>query len=116
MPFLEFERGRIDYSDHGSGEPVILVHSSVSGNRQWKRLIEDLQPRFRALAPNLFGYGETTPWCVDGTQTIDDQADLIIRLAREVPGPLRLVGHSFGGAVALEAAARLGRRVSHLFL
>jgi len=94
----------------------VLIHSSVSGNRQWKRLTQALQDRFRVLAPNLYGYGETTPWQEDGTQTLADQVALIEAICDRVAGPIRLVGHSFGGSIALKAAAKLGKRVSHLVL
>lgn len=116
MPVLQHGNFRIDFSDTGTGDPVVLVHSSVSGNRQWKRLIHDLQPHFRVLALNLFGYGETSPWNEEATQTIADQAELVLRLVRDIPGPVRIVGHSFGGSVASKAAAMLGKQASHLFL
>jgi pimeloyl-ACP methyl ester carboxylesterase len=41
---------------------VVLVHGSVSGNRQWLTLTEALKDRYRVLAINLFGYGQTTRW------------------------------------------------------
>lgn len=116
MPVLQYGKLRIDFSEAGAGDPVVLVHSSVSGNRQWKRLVQDLQPHFRVLAVNLFGYGETSAWNEDATQTIADQAELVLRLVRDIPGPVRIVGHSFGGSVAGKAAAMLGKRASHLFL
>ena len=116
MPILETSGFRIDYSDAGAGTPVVLVHSSVSGNRQWNGLVQELEPHSRVLAPNLFGYGDTTAWQQDGSQTLADQANLVLRVAEQVPGRIRLVGHSFGGSVALKAAAMLGDRVSHLFL
>lgn len=116
MPILERGKLRIDFSDAGSGDSIVLVHSSVSGNRQWKRLAQDLQPHFRVIAVNLFGYGETSAWHEDATQTIADQADLVLRLVADIPGPVRIVGHSFGGSVASKAAALLGKRASHLIL
>lgn len=116
MPVLERGNLRIDFSDAGRGDAVVLVHSSVSGNRQWKRLVQDLQPHFRVMAVNLFGYGETSAWNQEAAQTIADQAELVLSLVRDIPGPVRLVGHSFGGSVAFKAAAMLGRRASHLFL
>lgn len=116
MPVLQHRNFRIDFSDAGAGDPVVLVHSSVSGNRQWKRLVQDLQPHFRVIALNLFGYGETSAWNEEATQTIADQAELVLRLVRDIPGPVRIVGHSFGGSVASKAAAMLGKRASHLFL
>jgi pimeloyl-ACP methyl ester carboxylesterase len=48
----------VDFVEAGSVGPVVmLVHSSVSGARQWRRLMEDLKDRFRVRAVNLFGYG-----------------------------------------------------------
>ena len=55
MPTLERSGLRIDYSDAGEGPAVLLVHSSASSNRQWRKLIERLSPRYRVLAPNLRG-------------------------------------------------------------
>ena len=107
---------KIDYTEDGAGEAVILIHSSVSGNRQWKRLVHELKNRFRVLAPNLYGYGETTGWQEDGTQTLANHVALIEAVCDSVLGPIRLVGHSFGGSVALKVAADLGERVSHLAL
>lgn len=42
MPVIDLGEWRIDFSDDGAGPPVVLIHSSVSGNRQWRRLIRDL--------------------------------------------------------------------------
>lgn len=116
MPVLHFGKLRIDFSDAGAGDPLVLIHSSVSGSRQWKRLAQDLQPHFRVLALNLFGYGETSVWNEGAAQTLADQAGLVLELVRDIPGPVRIVGHSFGGSVACKAAGLLGQRTSHLFL
>ena len=115
MPVISNRGLKIDFTDDGDGEAVVLIHAT-GGNRQWKRLIQELKDRFRVLAPNLYGYGETTPWREDGTQTLADHANLIEAVCDSVSGPIRLVGHSFGGSVALKVAANLGDRVSHLAL
>ena len=53
---------KADFLEAGSAGPVVmLVHSSVSGARQWRRLIDDLKDRFRVRAVNLFGYGRIHP-------------------------------------------------------
>jgi pimeloyl-ACP methyl ester carboxylesterase len=107
---------RIEYADDGQGRPVVLVHSSVSGNRQWRVLSEELRDRYRVLAVNLYGYGETTPWPGAEPQTLAAQAALILAVCEELREPVQLVGHSLGGSIALKAALLLGDRCDGLVL
>jgi pimeloyl-ACP methyl ester carboxylesterase len=118
MPVIQHHGLHIDYLEAGRGAPVVLVHSSASGNRQWRKLIERLSPRQRVIAPNLFGNGATSAWRQPRRQTIVDAAQVVLGLveALELDAPLRLVGHSWGGAVALQAAHVLGERVGKLVL
>ena len=116
MPVFVQGNLSIDHTDEGSGQTVVLIHSSVSGNRQWRALVELLKDRYRVLAVNLFGYGQTTPWPGIAPQSLYAQAQLVLALCRELPGTVHLVGHSFGGAVALKAASLLGTRVGALML
>jgi pimeloyl-ACP methyl ester carboxylesterase len=107
----------VDFVEAGSVGPVVmLVHSSVSGARQWRRLMEDLKDRFRVRAVNLFGYGKTPPWPAEATQSLDDQARLVEAALPAHTGEIYLVGHSFGGSVAMKTAARLCGRVARLVL
>jgi pimeloyl-ACP methyl ester carboxylesterase len=107
----------VDFIEAGSVGPVVmLVHSSVSGARQWRWLMEDLKNRFRVRAVNLFGYGKTPPWSAAATQSLDDQARLVEAALPANSGEIYLVGHSFGAAVAMKAAARLADRVTKLVL
>jgi pimeloyl-ACP methyl ester carboxylesterase len=108
---------KVDFLEAGSSGPVvILLHSSVSGARQWRRLMDDLKDRFRVRAVNLFGYGKTPPWPAETTQSLDDQARLVEAALPANVDAIYLVGHSFGGSVAMKAAARLARRVTKLVL
>ena len=63
------------------------------------------------IAVNLFCYGKTSPWPGTRTLTAAGQAERVAAATTLVPAPVALVGHSLGGAVALEAAAMLGDRV-----
>lgn len=100
--------------------PVLLLHSSVAGARQWRALSEMLADRATTLAANLIGYGASPSWpeLREGPrpQRLDDQCAAIEAAIADVEGPLRVVGHSFGGAVAMKLAARLGPRVERLAL
>lgn len=107
----------VDFIEAGTAGPVVmLVHSSVAGARQWRRLMDDLKDRFRVRAVNLYGYGKTPPWPPDAIQSLDDQARLIEAALPAEADEIHLVGHSFGGSVAMKAAARLSPRVSKLIL
>ncbi len=108
---------QVEFLEAGNRGPVVmLVHSSVSGARQWRRLMDDLKDRFRVRAVNLFGYGKTPPWPNETRQSLDDQARLIEAALPTDADEVYLVGHSFGGSVAMKAAARLQDRVGKLVL
>lgn len=78
--------------------------------------MSDLEDGFHLIAVNLIGYGRTPPWTGERSQTLEDQARLVDAAVRDNDGPLSVVGHSFGGTVAMKAAAMLGKRVQKLIL
>jgi len=116
VPIRSKEALTIDYTDDGAGENVVLIHSSVSGNRQWRALVDALKEGYRVLAPNLYGYGETTPWPSTSRQSLYAQAQLVLALCEDGEAPVHLVGHSFGASVAMKAASLLADRVGKLVL
>jgi pimeloyl-ACP methyl ester carboxylesterase len=107
---------KADFLEAGSGRLVMLVHSSVCGARQWRRLMDDLKGDFHVRAVNLYGYGNTPPWSADRPQSLDDQARLVETALPTDAEPFFLVGHCFGGSVAMKLAARLPGRVRRLVL
>lgn len=116
MPLTKAGPYEVDCWEVGAGSPVVLVHSSASGNRQWRHLVDEQKHRHRLVAVNLFGYGGSSPWPAARPQTLSDQAALVVAAASVVPAPLVFVGHSLGAAVALEAALRLGRDVRQVIV
>ncbi len=110
--------GRIkpDFIEAGSGPKVILVHSSVAGARQWGALMSGLSDRFHFVAVNLFGYGATEAWPDSDTQTLANQAQLLEHFLPEDGEKVSIVGHSYGGSVAMKAAALFKDHVERLVL
>jgi len=107
---------QVDVIKKGDGPVVVLIHSSVAGAGQWRQLMDDLKGEFRLLAVNLMGYGRTDPWDAERAQTLIDQARLLEHVLPEGIGRFSIVGHSFGGSVAMKAAALYGSRVDRLVL
>ena len=116
MPVLSHGDLEIEYSDAGDGPAVVLLHCSVSGIRQWRSLTEVLEGRYRVRALNLYGYGATTPWPEQETQTLEAQARLVVAACEGLGERVSLVGHSFGGTVALKTATLLGPRLDSMVL
>ncbi len=107
----------VDFLEAGSSGPVVmLVHSSVSGARQWRSLMDDLKGQFRVRAVNLYGYGKTPPWPGETAQSLCDQARLVEAALPAGSGEFYLAGHSFGGSVAMKSASQLAGRVTKLVL
>ena len=100
----------------GNGENVICLHSSMSSSQQWQDLMQSLQHRYRVIAPDLHGYGCGPDWATGSAPTLEREVELLADLFAELDGPMHLVGHSYGGAVAIKAAQIYGKRISSLSL
>jgi len=94
---------------------VVLLHASASSARQWQSLADALAPRFRVHAIDLHGHGERTPWSRVRPLTLADDAALAAPVFSSATD-VHLVGHSYGGAVALKLAATYPRQVRSVML
>jgi lipase len=106
----------VAYLDEGQGDPVLLAHCSSGSHRMWSPLIRELTSSHRVLAPDLIGYGQSARWPDERPYEPDADVHLIAQLARKADRPVHLVGHSYGAAMALEAARLLGSHVRALTL
>ena len=90
MPFLTLDQGCIAYAESGTGDVVVLVHSSGNTRAQWRKLEQGLASDYRVLAPDLFDYGESAAWGGARPMSVEDQAGPVIALAA-MPLPKRLM-------------------------
>jgi pimeloyl-ACP methyl ester carboxylesterase len=107
---------RFHYTEWGepSAAPVILLHGVTGHARTWDEEARALAARYRILALDQRGHGDSDP-APDGDYSTDalvgDVAALVETLALS---PVRLVGLSLGGRVAIAFAARYPAAVERL--
>jgi len=89
-----------------SREAVVLLHSSGMSARQWGRLSSLLDPVHQVEAPDFLGSGDNPPWPDDRAFHLEMDIDLIEKRVRARGRPAHLVGHSYGGLIALLLAVR----------
>ncbi len=95
---------------------VIAIHCSGNSARQWLPLVTHLEPRFKVVPIDLIGAGNNPDWPGRGPITLSTQARTVQAVATQNVASVHLVGHSYGGAVALTAALALGSRLASLTL
>jgi pimeloyl-ACP methyl ester carboxylesterase len=103
---IENPRGRIDYEAAGTGPTVVLVPGSCSTGAAWRPVMAAWGNRFRCVTTSLLGYGGTAERRTSNDAAIRHEVDVLEAVIRKAGGPVHLVGHSFGGLVAVAVALR----------
>ena len=106
----------VEYFAVGSGEPILFLHCTGGSSRQWHPFAEGLRGHFQVIAPDLCGYGGTSRWPGSERFGLANEVALVTALIDRLGKPMHLVGHSYGGAVALQIARRSPECLSSLTL
>jgi pimeloyl-ACP methyl ester carboxylesterase len=104
------------FREAGSGPGVVCIHCNASSSSQWRPLMDRLAARHRVLAPDTHGAGRGPAWPTDRQLTLRDEVALLKPVLARAGAPFTLVGHSYGGAVALLAALQRPEQVHALVL
>jgi pimeloyl-ACP methyl ester carboxylesterase len=91
--------------------PVIALHCSGAGASEWYSLAEALGDDYELLAPEHYGSASNGAWTGEHAFTLADDAARAIALIDASQSKVHLVGHSYGGGVALHVALA---RPSHI--
>jgi len=100
---------------HAPQIPVVCLHCSGSSGRQWQTY-PTLWPAAQVIAPDLLGSGAQGHWLGEHNVQLADEVAALEPVLDRVGAPMHLVGHSYGGAVALAVAMRWPERVAGLYL
>lgn len=108
---------KMGYEIAGRGEPIVLLHGSMANKEQWQMLARDLTPHYTVITLDLMGYGQTAAPADLHSYCLKDESDLLASLLKEIlpeNSSYHLLGHSYGGAVALHHAYHYSNRVASL--
>lgn len=100
----------------GRGIPVVALHCSGAQGQAFRGLLPVMDQEFCLTCPDLYGYGRSESLPEPQRLSLEDDADLVADLLRRFDRPVHLVGHGYGGAVALQVAADYNRYVASLSL
>lgn len=91
-----------NFTSHGAGPDLVLLHAGGSSGAQWRKAAAYLEDHYRLIMPDFIGFGGTGAWTGPAEPSHDDQAAMLASLITEhCDTPVHMVGHSFGGAIAV---------------
>jgi haloalkane dehalogenase len=115
--YVEQDGLRMHYLDEGSGPPVLLLHGEPTWSYLYRKIIPELAPSARALAPDYFGFGRSDKPLVQEAYTYDFHARSIQRFVEELDlRALTVVVQDWGGPIGLRLAVEHPDRVDRLVL
>lgn len=104
MKFLELHGDRVAYQDSGRGdEALLLIHGMAGSSETWRAVIPQLSKKFRVVAPDLLGHGQSAKPRSD--YSLGAFAVLLRDLLDELGiSRVSVIGQSLGGGVAMQFA------------
>lgn len=115
LHYAEFKKIKVRYSDVGKGRVIVLLHGFLCSHEIWEDTIKKLSRKFRVIAIDLPGHGETP--CIGYYHPMELLAQSVKAVVDKI-GVRRyiVVGHSMGGYAALAFAELYPENVSGLCL
>ncbi len=115
VQFVEIHGHRRAYVKTGSGPALLLLHGLGCDHTTWDPIIESLAKRYTVIAPDLLGHGASdkprADYSVGGYA--NGMRDLLTVLGIDT---VTVIGHSFGGGVAMQFAYQYPERTERLLL
>ncbi|MGA2519097.1 MAG: alpha/beta hydrolase [Thermodesulfobacteriota bacterium] len=113
--FISVEGYNLHYVEAGEGEPILLIPGAFSTYRHWNRVIPYLSEHYKLLCLDYLGVGDSDKPKTGFGYTIEEQADLIVKMIEALQiQKFHILGVSYGGAIALNLAARYPEKVDRI--
>ncbi len=108
--YAEVHGLRMSYREAGAGDPIVLLHGNPTSSYLWRHVIGRVADHGRCLAPDLVGMGasDKVPGAGPGSYRFVEHRHYLDGLldALGVRGRVVLVGHDWGGVLAMDRARR----------
>src|SRR5689334_9252282 len=103
LTYVELHGDRIAYRDVGRGPALLLIHGMAGSSATWQAIIPQLSKKYRVIAPDLLGHGESAK--PRGDYSLGAFAVWLRDLLDEL-GVHRatVIGQSLGGGIAMQFA------------
>jgi pimeloyl-ACP methyl ester carboxylesterase len=101
----------------GEGPPILFLHGNPDDAQQWTRLAARLEGRFRCIAPDLPGYGESTAPPASYDFSVQAQVAFVSALVKRLRlDRFALAVHDVGGVMGIPWAAANPARLHRFFV
>jgi pimeloyl-ACP methyl ester carboxylesterase len=93
----------IAYERSGEGLPLVLIHGAAADHTRWTPILPKLEKHFTVYAVDRRGRGQSgdvEPY------TIEREYEDVVAVVDSIPGPVNLLGHSYGAICSLEASLK----------
>ncbi len=94
----------IAYEQSGTGPALVLVHGTTADHTRWAPVLPMLEQKFTVYAIDRRGRGQSGD---SADYSIEREYEDIAAVVASIPGPVNLLGHSYGALCSLEAALRV---------
>lgn len=113
--FVEVLGNHVAYLDEGSGNPIVFLHGNPTSSYLWRNIIPFVSDRFRVVAPDLIGMGDSDKPNVD--YRLETHARFIEAFLDKLKlTNLVIVAHDWGSAIGMWYARRHSENVRAIAL
>ncbi len=112
MPYAELPGVRLHYEEAGAGPPLVLLHGIGASRSDWEYNVPAFARHYRVITPDLRGFGQSERSGNYGVATFAGDIWALLELLKVER--FNLIGHSMGGAVALQMAVDRPERIERL--
>ena len=93
----------IAYECSGEGRPLVLIHGTAADHTRWTPILRELKRHFTVYAVDRRGRGQSGDVEL---YTIELEYNDVVAVVDSIPGPVNLLGHSYGAICSLEASLK----------